>query len=377
MSKNTYSEYEQSRIDYRVNKYTLKCLAVTFIGMIAIWLANVAHIFIVNMELLSEGIFCGCVIVFITFLFGKCVDLHKPWVKYILVFNTIVAITILGVTLTYHTVLISVFPLLIAAQYSDKKMIIYTYILSIVSVFVIVTGGYFFGLCDANMLTLTTEPTAYYRNHATGELRIQISNSNPWYTLIVYYVVPRCVILLLMLPVVQNISENILEYAAYAGRMKRRSERDEMTGLYNRNKFLRMVKEEYPKVERVSAIFWDVNNLKDVNDNLGHDKGDFVICEVAQVIMALTDTDRKAYRTGGDEFVMIVENPSEGEVEELLFKWERKIKQKSSSINMELSIAIGCASGNGGDIDAIIKEADQKMYLKKHEQKKQQKEGKS
>ena len=186
MSKNTYSEYEQSRIDYRVNKYTLKCLAVTFIGMIAIWLANVAHIFIVNMELLSEGIFCGCVIVFITFLFGKCVDLHKPWVKYILVFNTIVAITILGVTLTYHTVLISVFPLLIAAQYSDKKMIIYTYILSIVSVFVIVTGGYFFGLCDANMLTLTTEPTAYYRNLTTGELRIQISNSNPWYTLIVY-----------------------------------------------------------------------------------------------------------------------------------------------------------------------------------------------
>lgn len=369
MWKNVYSEYDQSKIDYRVNKYTIKCLTVTVIGMLAMWLANVLNIFIVNMELLSKGIFLAAITVFITIVIGKCVDLHKPWVKYFLIFNTVVAITILGITLTYHTVLLSVLPLLLASQYTNGKMIIYTYLLSVVSVFAIVMGGYFWGLCDANMLTLTTNPMSYYINQATEGIYFENINSNPWYTLILYFVIPRCILLLLMLPVIRSISANILDYVVYAGSMKRLSERDEMTGLYNKNKFLHMIKESYSKLNSVGVIFLDVNNLKEVNDNLGHDQGDFVISKVAHMIMGLTNERRKAYRTGGDEFIMIIENPVESEIEQILQKMSEDVKKDTLFQQMEFSVAMGWACGKGTDIDDIVKEADQKMYLKKHEQK--------
>lgn len=367
--KNAYQEYNQSEIDYRVNKYTLRCLTITVIGMILVWIANVLNIFIVNMELLSRGIFLGASVTLITVGIGKHVDLHKSWVKYFLVFGTMVAVTIVGITLTYHTVLFSVFPLLLATQYMDKKMIVYTYLLSVASIFAIVLGGYFWGLCDANMLILTTERTDFYRNQAAGTIQFEAGNTNPWYTLTMYYVIPRCALLLTLLPVIQSISSNVMGYAAYAGSMKRLSERDEMTGLYNKNKFLHMIKGSYPKEQSVGVIFWDVNNLKETNDNLGHDQGDLIITTVAHIIMKLTDINKKAYRIGGDEFVMVVENPGENEIEEMLERWEEELERKASHLQKEISVAIGYAVGDGKDIEDIVKEADQNMYQRKREQK--------
>ena len=182
--------------------------------------------------------------------------------------------------------------------------------------------------------------------------------------------VPRCALLSLTLPVIQGISHNILNYEKYAVDMKKLSERDEMTGVYNRNKYLSMIENEYPKVEDVAVLFCDVNNLKEVNDNEGHDKGDILITNVAQIILSLTDSNKKAYRIGGDEFVLIVENPKEGELERLLEKWHELIELKSKAASLDLSAAIGYASGKGKDIEEIVQRADEKMYDDKSKQKK-------
>ena len=367
--KNAYREYNQAEIDYRINKYTLKCLAIIVIAMILVWIVTILNIFIVNTELASKGIFLGASVTLVTIGIGKHVDLHKSWVKYFLVLGTVVAVTIVGITLTYHTVLFSVFPLLLATQYIDKKMIVYSYLLSVASMFAIVLGGYFWGLCDANMLILTTEQTDFYRNQAAGIIEFEAGNTNPWYTLTLYYVIPRCALLLTMLPVIQSISSNVMEHAAYAESMKRLSERDEMTGLYNKNKFLHMIKGSYPKEQSVGVIFWDVNNLKETNDNLGHDQGDLIITTVAHIIMKLTDINRKAYRIGGDEFVMVVENPGEDEIEEMLERWREELERKASHLQKKISVATGYAVGDGKEIEAIVKKADQNMYRRKREQK--------
>ena len=174
--------------------------------------------------------------------------------KYILIALTICCITVLGVTLTYHTLLLSVVPLLIATQYADNKTLAYTFLLTVISTFIIVMGGYFWGLCDANMLLLTTDPTKAYQDIAGKSISFESINMNPWYTLPMYYVLPRCILLALTLPVIQSISKNIMNSEKNAAMMKRLSEIDEMTGLFNRNKYLSMIQGEYRHMDRLCVV---------------------------------------------------------------------------------------------------------------------------
>lgn len=370
MTKDNFDENKRTEIDYRINLYTIRCLKIMLISIVIMWLLNYFHIFIVNMKLVSQGFGVSCGILLIVLFIASKINLHHVWVKYFLITSTILGITVLGITLTYHTLLLSIIPLLLATQYADNWTTIYTYVLTLISTFLIVICGYFWGLCDANMLLLTTEPASAYVKMFDNGVYLGEINSNPWYTLIMYFVVPRCALLSLTLPVIQSISHNILNYEKYAVDMKKLSERDEMTGVYNRNKYLSMIENEYPKVENVAVLFCDVNNLKEVNDNEGHDKGDILITNVAQIILSLTDSNKKAYRIGGDEFVLIVENPKEGELERLLEKWHELIELKSKAASLDLSAAIGYASGKGKDIEEIVQRADEKMYDDKSKQKK-------
>lgn len=361
---------ERREMDYKINRYTLKCLKIMLFTITALWIMNTLRIFIVNQRLMTVAFLSVVISLIITFIVGSAVDLHKPWVKYLLITVTSLTIMVLGVTLTYHTLLLSVVPLLIATQYSDRKVIVYTFILTLVGNFVVVMGGYFWGLCDANMLLLTTDPVSSYTKGMGESITFESINTNPWYTLQLYYVLPRCLLHTLMLMVIQSISKNIMNTEMHAVAMKRRSELDEMTGLNNRNKFLNMVAKTYPKVEKLCVIFWDVNNLKQINDTLGHEKGDVLITTVGRMILTLTDVNKKGYRIGGDEFIIVVENPKEGEVDDLLQKWEELLLLKSQTSPVAISVAVGVSYGAGTEINNIIKEADAMMYQKKMEQKK-------
>ncbi|MDY2590140.1 MAG: diguanylate cyclase, partial [Agathobacter sp.] len=90
----------------------------------------------------------------------------------------------------------------------------------------------------------------------------------------------------------------------------------------------------------------------------------------SQIILSLTDFNKKAYRIGGDEFVLVIENPKEGELERLLEKWYDLIELKSKASALDLSAAIGYASGKGKNIAEIVRDADKKMYRDKSKQKK-------
>lgn len=366
-----YNLFDDSRAerDFYINKYTLKCLRIMLFVITVLWLMNLLHIFIVNQKLMSTAYFIVAGILLFSLILGRIVDLRKKWVKYILITLTTSAVIVLGVTLTYHTLLLSVIPLLIATQYTERKVLVYTFGLTLIGNFVIVMGGYFWGLCDANMLLLTTNPTSFYMDRLGKDITFEDINTNPWYTLPMYYVLPRCVLHTLMLPVIQSISKNIMNTEKHAVAMKRLSEIDEMTGLYNRNKFLSMVETEYSHVDKLCVIFWDINNLKQINDTFGHEAGDALITAVGRIIHSLTDFNKKGYRIGGDEFVIVIENPQEGELDNMLHKWDELITLQSQKVEIELDVAVGYAFGEGKEVDSIINEADELMYQKKKEQK--------
>ena len=79
-----------------------------------------------------------------------------------------------------------------------------------------------------------------------------------------------------------------------------------------------MLVNKYPKMERLGVIFWDLNGLKYINDNMGHEYGDFAISAIGGSILENLAENARAYRVGGDEFVVIMENAEEAVLREMI-----------------------------------------------------------
>lgn len=127
-----------------------------------------------------------------------------------------------------------------------------------------------------------------------------------------------------------------------------------------------MVSMYYPNVDNITVIFWDLNNLKIINDTYGHEYGDKALSALAFVLYAHSDEQsRRVYRFGGDEFVMIIDNPHDGEADRIISAVKNELIKCSSDISIEISSAVGVASGNGSDIIEIVKNADSAMYADK------------
>lgn len=75
-----------------------------------------------------------------------------------------------------------------------------------------------------------------------------------------------------------------------------------------------------------------------------------------------TDSRKKAYRIGGDEFVMLIENPEKQEAEQIIQNVRDKLARYREEGGLRVSSATGTAEGNGIDILKIIHDADERMY---------------
>ncbi len=360
-------------LDEHANKFTVKCLVVTYFIMAFAWIMNVLHIFIVDRDLMNYGFFLMSVLMIILIAICKLAGYNKKWLKYVIIIFAVLMTFVLGVVLTYHIILATVLPLIYAIQYADKKIIFFTYIISVIGIFAMVMGGYFYGLCDANMTLLTTGTLNDYVDE-WGQGHFGPINENPWLTLPLYYAFPRCLILLALIPVLLHASGGIAKRELRELYLRRISEIDDMTQLYNKNKYREMIKDYYPTVDKVGVIFWDVNGLKETNDTLGHTMGDKLIATIADSIREFTDETHKAYRIGGDEFVLITENESELKLNEIVNRWNKSIIETNKNSEIELSAAVGYAAGEGYDIETVIKKADDFMYANKVATKKQRKE---
>lgn len=103
--------------------------------------------------------------------------------------------------------------------------------------------------------------------------------------------------------------------------MELKASMDEMTGLYNKNRLLTLLDEKVYDSQNIAVIYWDVNRLKYVNDNFGHIAGDRLIIKVAEAIRSSARKEDAAFRYGGDEFVMIINDGTVEIVQEILKRW--------------------------------------------------------
>lgn len=178
--------------EYIANQYVMKCFFITMVFYVVSFVLNLMEIFVVDKQVMASGFFPSLIIYCIMLFCSKKVSLSNEKVKYYILFAMMVVYTIMGVTITYHVVLVSILPLLYATLYSSKRVMRYIYVLTVISTIVIVYGGYYWGLCDANMTLLTTGRLGEY--NVNGQFTLSTVNENPLYTLFLFFVVPRSLI---------------------------------------------------------------------------------------------------------------------------------------------------------------------------------------
>ncbi|NNH78739.1 sensor domain-containing diguanylate cyclase [Acinetobacter terrae] len=149
-------------------------------------------------------------------------------------------------------------------------------------------------------------------------------------------------------------------------RLKTKAFRDGLTGLYNRRAWDELISKEEERCKRyghsAAVFFIDINNLKEVNDNLGHVVGDHLIQQAANVLSDTVRSNDIVARLGGDEFVILsVENNKTGA--------ERLLKRIIDAFaQAKISIAIGFSMRHPArGLLFAAEQADKKMFEHKRQ----------
>lgn len=189
--------------EYTANTYVMKCFITTMILYLIVLVLTYLGIFIVDKSLMLRGFLPSAMIFLIVYLVIQKVSMSDTRLKYFILSGIVLVYTILGVTLTYHAVLLSVLPFLYATLYSSKKLMKVVYGQAVISAVIVVYGGYYLGLCDANMTVLTTGRMKDYV--VDGVFQLTQINPNPAVSLGLYYVLPRCLIYIVFVVVCNSI----------------------------------------------------------------------------------------------------------------------------------------------------------------------------
>ena len=157
-----------------------------------------------------------------------------------------------------------------------------------------------------------------------------------------------------------------VENRMYYESMAYESQYDILTKLYNRRSYFRRSREEYPLLDSIGVLYFDVNNLKKINDCYGHDAGDALIQKAAESIRCLTSDMVHGYRMGGDEFIVVAMNCTQEELNEMLNRWEKELQRINAKGGEPCIIAVGAAyAGEGFEIEEVCQLADKRMYRDK------------
>lgn len=146
---------------------------------------------------------------------------------------------------------------------------------------------------------------------------------------------------------------------------------DPLTLLPNRTMAQRQFRELYGEGEAaLGIIFIDLDNLKPINDSLGHQAGDSLLQEVARRLVQFAGDENLTCRYGGDEFIVFLPQlTSEDEASQASVQILQLISDSFHYRDMDIfctcSIGIALAPQDGQDLDTLIKKADIAMYHSK------------
>jgi diguanylate cyclase (GGDEF)-like protein len=151
-----------------------------------------------------------------------------------------------------------------------------------------------------------------------------------------------------------------------------RATTDALTGLPNRryfDEYLGLLARRRRAEDRVGVLMIDIDRFKKLNDTFGHAVGDHVLREVAQAIAHAVREDDVPARFGGEEFAVLLKNPSA----EVAVEVAERVRRAVSGLDLRrmgvpgVSVSVGVAVADEPDmpLDVVIDEADQALYRAK------------
>ncbi len=148
--------------------------------------------------------------------------------------------------------------------------------------------------------------------------------------------------------------------------LKRKAYIDLHTGLPNKSRCEELLNQvDYLETPTAIVIF-DLNNLKEVNDNLGHIAGDTLIMNFAHIIRSTIPQEYFVGRYGGDEFVAILDNVDDDRIHEIInYVFEETKKYNTSNNPIYIDFAYGYALSTHfkeTNLKLLLNQADKAMY---------------
>jgi diguanylate cyclase (GGDEF)-like protein/PAS domain S-box-containing protein len=172
---------------------------------------------------------------------------------------------------------------------------------------------------------------------------------------------------------IQGIIRNIDEKVKLQEDLEYRSSHDSLTGIYNRSYFdLQMETYNTENDIPVTVILCDLDELKYVNDTLGHRTGDVLIKEAAAVLNCFSNDETIVSRIGGDEFAILVANQEKAYADNLVQEIVQALNHyngENSALKLKVSIGYAYSESSLGIMSTLFVIADTNMYKDKKKKK--------
>ena len=222
---------------------------------------------------------------------------------------------------------------------------------------------------DATIHTSLT----YYSTEDAKTSFVELIKDNLFIIMTTVSIVLFIIVILLLLGI--RAEKKVIEEKKLIKNLNRRVFVDALTSVRNKGAFSDHIKKLQERIDQGEEFefaigIFDCNNLKAINDQYGHDKGDIYLKTACQLICKIFDHS-PVFRIGGDEFAVILQNSDYSDREKLVEQFEIHRKEMCDSAKNkwdEVHIAIGIAVYNQNDdslVSDTIRRADRLMYENK------------
>jgi diguanylate cyclase (GGDEF)-like protein len=152
--------------------------------------------------------------------------------------------------------------------------------------------------------------------------------------------------------------------------VRRQAVRDSLTGLFNRSLLEEWVQQAIARSERMGIpmvlLSFDVDDFKRINDTHGHQAGDHVLERLGDVFLRNTRRSDPCFRTGGEEFLVLVHDADERIGAELAEKLRCEVERAAIVPDLAVTLSAGVAGlGQGMSSADWLKCCDEKLYRAK------------
>jgi diguanylate cyclase (GGDEF)-like protein len=176
-------------------------------------------------------------------------------------------------------------------------------------------------------------------------------------------------LILVLLKGVSEISQKIEKDTIAARTLihheQKMSRYDNLTGLANRRQFTEMLKRKLSEGLDISVLFLDLDRFKVINDTQGHPAGDELLCQIAERLVAVTDSKfTTVARIGGDEFVLMTTDEPRSAADRVMNIFTTAFVLKTGPAHVGCSIGIN-TTAMSRDAEDLIRNADIALYAAK------------